>query len=127
VTRSCDEASRLGFMRHQGGWFRLPDGRPDPLWEALRERCGAYLRENAIDPKMGWPCFLYCVGVLTLLQPTMYYWGYLSPNVGIACASAGVMGVAAWTVSRIGHDGAPVYHFRMRASYVDAETRNGGG
>jgi hypothetical protein len=54
---------------------------------------------------MGLPCFLYCVGVLTVLQPLLYYWGFLSPNVGIACASAVVMAVAAWTAARMGHDG----------------------
>jgi hypothetical protein len=108
----CDLTTRP--VRRQGGWFRLPDGAPDPLWEALRERCGAYLQENQIDPRLGWPCFLYCVGAMTLVQPMLYYWGFLSPNVGVACASAVGMALAAWAAFRLAHDGTPLNpHLRL--------------
>jgi linoleoyl-CoA desaturase len=95
--------------RSNGNWFRLPDGSPDPLWEALRERCGKYMQEKNIDRTMSWGCYSFHVFLLAI-QPVLFYYGYLATYPWTSHGVAAVMGVTTWIAGRLGHD---IGHFAV--------------
>jgi hypothetical protein len=42
-------ASRVTDVSERG-WFYLPDGRMDPFWLAVKERCGKKLKVSRLPP-----------------------------------------------------------------------------
>lgn len=97
----------------KGNWFYLPDGTPDPFWAALKERCGRYMRENKVDRTMKWSTFLLHVFLL-LIQPPMWWFGYVNAYPWYSHAAALAMGVTTWIAGRLGHDGG---HFAISRKY----------
>ncbi len=97
----------------QGNWFYQADGTPDPFWAALKERCGAYMKENNVERTMKWSTFLFHVFLL-MIQPPLWWFGYTSEYPWYSHAAALVMGVTTWIAGRLGHDGG---HFAVSRKY----------
>lgn len=97
----------------QGNWFYLPDGTPDPFWKALKERCGAYMKEHNVSRDMKWSTFLFDVFLLAI-QPAIWWFGYCNAYPWYSHAAALVMAVTWWWAGRLGHDGG---HFAVSRKY----------
>jgi linoleoyl-CoA desaturase len=110
--------------RSNGNWFFLPDGTRDPFWEALRERCGKYVKEHKVPRTIGWGTLAFSVFLL-LAQWPMWYFGYLNLYPWTSHATAIVMAVTTWIAGRLGHDGS---HFAIsKNSYWSQVFGNWGG
>jgi len=97
----------------QGNWFYLPDGTPDPFWTALKERCGAYMKEHNESRDMKWSTFLLHVFLLAI-QPALWWFGYVDSYPWTSHATALAMAVTTWIAGRLGHDGG---HFAVSRKY----------
>lgn len=97
----------------QGNWFYLPDGTPDPFWQALKERCGKYMREHKETRDMKWSTFLLHVFLLAI-QPALWWFGYCNAYPWTSHGTAVLMAVTYWIGGRLGHDGG---HFAVSRNY----------
>jgi hypothetical protein len=89
----------------EANFFILPDGSYDPFWEAIRNRCKkVYEDDPSLTRTSGWGTYLFHMALLLVVQPLIFYYGYLQEWALWSHLSAFAMGIVVWVGGRLGHD-----------------------
>jgi fatty acid desaturase len=89
----------------EANFFILPDGSYDPFWEAIRNRCKkVYEEDPSLTRTSGWGTYLFHMALLLVVQPLIFYYGYLQKWALWSHLSAFAMGIVVWIGGRLGHD-----------------------
>lgn len=89
----------------EANYFILPDGSYDPFWEAIRNRCKkVYEDDPSLTRTSGWGIYLFHMALLLVVQPLIFYYGYLQEWALWSHLSAFAMGIVVWIGGRLGHD-----------------------